>query len=49
MTSCGAGKRSTSPLELLALSFDRSLDHTQVHAINILTLNDAAVLIDDSE
>jgi hypothetical protein len=49
MTSCRAGKRFTSPLELLALSFDRSLDHTQVHAIDVLTFNDATVLVDDSE
>jgi hypothetical protein len=34
-------------LELLVLSFDRSLDHAQVHAIDILTFNDAAVLTDD--
>jgi hypothetical protein len=49
MTSCRAGKGFTLPLELLVLSFDRSLDHTQVHAIDILTFNHAAVLIDDSE
>jgi hypothetical protein len=49
MTSCRAGKRFTPPLELLVLSFDRSLNHTQVHAIDILTFNDVAVLIDDSE
>ena len=49
MTSCRAGKGFTPPLELLVLSFDLSLDHTQFHAIDILTFNDAAVLIDDSQ
>jgi hypothetical protein len=49
VTSFRAGKGFTPPLEFLVLSLARSLDHTQVHAIDILTLNHAAVLIDDSE
>jgi hypothetical protein len=49
MTSCRAGKGFALPSELLVLSLDRSLDHTQVHAIDIPTFNHAAVLIDDSQ
>jgi hypothetical protein len=49
MTSGRSDKRFTPPSELLVLSFDGSLDHTQVPAIDILTFNDAAVLTDDSE